>query len=462
MEQATSKLAPNVNALKKISTKEVLSYFSYGMGQCISFGLVGTFIMYFYTDILGISALAASTIFVIARTFDAVNDPFMASFIDTRKSKHGKFRQYLLYMPVFIFLITIIAFLPLDLNPTAAVLFAGTTYILWGVFYTVSDVPFWSMSAVMSQDAQERTKLVTFANLGVFVGIGIPTLLFTPLAEWLGNGSVDDGFFMAVVILSTLMLPFMFIGFKNTKERVKPSVEKVKMRDAIKVIKGNKPMFIVLATFFCNVFVNITLTLNIFFFTYNLNNASLMSAFGIISLVSCIGFFFIPMLTKRFYKKHILMVILAVDVIVRILFFLSGYNSTAVVLTFMSITMVLYTATGPLISAMLAETIELTEVRTGQRSEAVTFSGQTFTGKLSVAIAGGATGVILTMINYVPNQSQTDGTLTGLFFFIALLPAVGSIVRLILMYFYKFTEKEFDQAVLELQRRKGLQQSTEY
>lgn len=267
-------------------------------------------------------------------------------------------------------------------------LFAGTTYILWDVFYIVSDVLFWSMSAVMSQDAQERTKLITFANLGVFVGIGVPTLLFTPLAEWLGNGSVDDGFFMAVVILSTLMLPFMFIGFKNTKECVKPSVEKVKMRDAIKVIKGNKPMFIVLATFFCNVFVNITLTLNIFFFTYNLNNASLMSVFGIISLVSCIGFFFIPMLTKRFYKKHILMVILAVDVIVRILFFLSGYNSTAVVLTFMSITMVLYTATGPLISAILAETIELTEVRTGQRSEAVTFSGQTFTGKLSVQLLG--------------------------------------------------------------------------
>lgn len=454
MDQSTGKVTGDANQFEKISSKEVMSYFSYGVGQCISFGIVGTFIMYFYTDILGISALAASTIFVIARTFDAVNDPLMASFIDTKKSKHGKFRQYLLFMPIFIFLITIIAFLPLDLGPTAAVLFAGTTYILWGMFYTVSDVPFWSMSAVMSQDAQERTKLVTFANLGVFVGIGIPTLLFTPLAQWLGNGSVDDGFFMAVVLLSILMLPLMYTGFRNTTERVEPPSEKVRMRDAIKVIKGNKPMFIILATFFCNVFVNITLTLNIFFFTYNLNNAALMSAFGVISLAACIGFLFIPMLTKRFYKKHILMVILVIDIIVRILFFMSGYQSTAVVLTFMSITMVLYTATGPLISAMLAETIELTEVRTGQRSEAVTFSGQTFTGKLSIAIAGGATGVILTIINYVPNQSQTDGTLTGLFFVIALLPAVGSLIRLILMYFYRFTEKEFELAVAELQRRK--------
>ncbi|MCE7792055.1 MFS transporter [Salipaludibacillus sp. CUR1] len=454
MEERAQMIQPEAPERKKISNKEVLSYFSYGMGQCISFGLIGTYIMYFYTDILGISALAASTIFVIARTFDAANDPLMASIMDTRKSKHGKFRQYLLYMPFFIFFITIIAFLPLNLNPTAAVIFAGATYILWGVFYTLSDVPFWSMSAVMSQEPQERTKLVTYANLGVFVGIGIPTLLFTPLAEFLGGGSLNDGFFFAVVILSLMMLPFMFLGFKNTRERVEPPKERVRIRDAIKIIKGNKPMFIILATFFCNVFVNITLTLNIYFFTYNLGNASLMAAFGIISLVSCIGFFFIPMLTKYFYKKHILMTVLIADIIVRVLFFMTGYGNTTVVLAFLTVTMILYTATGPLISAMLAETIELTEVRTGQRSEAVTFSGQTFTGKLSVAIAGGATGVILTVINYVPNQAQSQGTLTGLFFVIALLPALGSIIRLVLMYFYKYTEKEFNEAVSELQWRK--------
>lgn len=457
MEERAPKLKTSVPERQKISNKEVLSYFSYGLGQCISFGLVGTYIMYFYTDILGISALAASMIFVIARTFDAANDPLMASIIDTKRSKHGKFRQYLLYMPFFIFFITIIAFLPLNLNPTAAVIFAGATYILWGVFYTVSDVPFWSMSAVMSQDPQERTKLVTYANLGVFAGIGIPTLLFTPLAEFLGGGNLDDGFFYAVVALSLLMLPLMYIGFRNTKERVEPPKEKVRIRDALKIVKGNKPMLIILAVFFCNVFVNITLTLNIYFFTYNLGNATLMAAFGVISLAACVGFFFIPILTKRFFKKHILMTVLIIDIVVRIAFFFTGYDSTMMVLSFLTVTMILYTATGPLISAMLAETIELTEVRTGQRSEAVTFSGQTFTGKLSVAIAGGATGVILTVINYVPNQAQTESTLTGLFFVIALLPALGSLIRLVLMYFYKYTEDDFNEAVAELQNRKEQQ-----
>ncbi|WP_336511535.1 MFS transporter [Alteribacter salitolerans] len=179
-----------------------------------------------------------------------------------------------------------------------------------------------------------------------------------------------------------------------------------------------------------------------------------MAICNISILVSCVGFFFIPILTKHFFKKHILMTILIIDIVVRIAFFMSGYSNTMVVMAFLTVTMVLYTATGPLISTMLAETIEFTELRTGQRSEAVTFSGQTFTGKLSVAIAGGATGVILTIINYVPNQAQSPATLQGLFFVIALLPAVGSLIRLIIMYFYRFTEDKYKNVVAEIHAKK--------
>src|SRR4051812_14901308 len=87
---------------EKISTKEYLAYFSYGFGQCFSFGLVGTFILFFYTDILGISAVAASIIFLVARIWDAVIDPVVAGFMDTRRTKHGKFRGYMKFTPILI------------------------------------------------------------------------------------------------------------------------------------------------------------------------------------------------------------------------------------------------------------------------------------------------------------------------------------------------------------------------
>jgi sugar (glycoside-pentoside-hexuronide) transporter len=455
METARKYASPNIETKEDIRPKEFASYFGYGFGQCISFGLVGSYILFFYTDILGISAAAASIIFLIARTWDAINDPMMASVMDTLHSRHGKFRPYLKYMPFFVAIITIVCFLPLDgLSPTAKLIYAGGTYILWGMIYTVSDVPYWSLSSVMSQDAQQRTKLITFANMGVFAGIALSPVLFVPLAEWLGGDDIGQGYFLATVVLMVFALPIMLNGFKNTKERVKAPKTKVKLSDAARAIKANKPMFAVLVVFFCNVFMNITQALNVFFFTYNLGSASLMSIFGIISLASCVGFFIIPTLAKRFKKKHMLMTIVALDIVIRIIWFTVGYSSVFVSFVFIAITMLLYTATGPLISSMLAETIEYTELKTGKRNEAIIFSGQTFTGKLSVAIAGGATGLILTWINYRPNEAQTDFTLDMMFFVIALLPALGSLIRLIVMYFYSYTEDEYNVIVEKLHERK--------
>ena len=455
METAKKYASSNIETKEDIRQKEFASYFGYGFGQCISFGLVGSYILFFYTDILGISAAAASIIFLIARTWDAINDPMMASVMDTLHSKHGKFRPYLKYMPFFVSVITIVCFLPLDgLSPTAKLIYAGGTYILWGMIYTVSDVPYWSLSSVMSQDAQQRTKLITFANMGVFAGIALSPVLFVPLAEWLGGEDIGQGYFLATVVLMAFALPIMLNGFKNTKERVKAPKTKVKLSDAARAIKANKPMFAVLVVFFCNVFMNITQALNVFFFTYNLGSASLMSIFGIISLASCIGFFVIPTLAKRFKKKHMLMTIVALDIVIRSIWFTVGYSSVFISFVFIAITMLLYTATGPLISSMLAETIEYTELKTGKRNEAIIFSGQTFTGKLSVAIAGGATGLILTWIHYRPNEAQTDFTLDMMFFVIALLPALGSLIRLIVMYFYSYTEDEYNVIVEKLHERK--------
>ncbi len=455
METATALASKKVDKQEGISKKEIASYFGYGFAQCISFGLVGSYVLFFYTDILGISAAAASMIFLIARTWDAINDPMMASVMDTLHSKHGKFRPYLKYMPFLVALITIVVFLPLDgLSNTGKILFAGGTYILWGMIYTVSDVPYWSLSTVMSQDAQERTKLITYANMGVFAGIGLSPVVFVPLAEWLGQGDLGQGYFLATTVLMVFAVPIMLNGFKNTKERVEPPKTKVKLSDAVRAVRANKPMFFVLVVFFSNVFMNITQGLNVFFFTYNLGNASLMSIFGIISLASTVGFFVIPSLTRRFKKKHLLMAIVTMDIAVRIVWFSFGYSSVIVSFVFIAITMLLYTATGPLISSMLAETIEYTELKTGKRNEAITFSGQTFTGKLSVAIAGGLTGVILTWINYAPNQGQTEATMDALFFVVALLPALGSLIRLIVMYFYSYTEEEYNDVVEKLEQRR--------
>jgi Na+/melibiose symporter-like transporter len=137
----------------KIPSRELWSYFGYGLGQCFSFGLVGSFINYFYTDVLGISALAASTIFLIARAWDAVHDPLFASIMDTINSRFGKFRHFLLIAPLLITGVTLLSFYKIEADMTTKILYAGVTYILWGTLYAISDIPFWSMSSVMTNDS---------------------------------------------------------------------------------------------------------------------------------------------------------------------------------------------------------------------------------------------------------------------------------------------------------------------
>jgi len=186
-----------------------------------------------------------------------------------------------------------------------------------------------------------------------------------------------------------------------------------------------------------------------------MNNENLMTIFGLMGTASALGFFFIPTLTKKFQKRHILSGIVVLDIIVRMIFYFVGYNNTVILMTMLALTQILHASAGPIMSSMIAETIEYSEVKTGKRCEAITFSGQTFVGKLSTAIAGTVTGIILVMIGYVPEAAQqSPETLNGLFFVISALPIVGGIIRLIILSTYKYNEEAYKKDLAILERRR--------
>ncbi|WP_294730275.1 MFS transporter [uncultured Faecalibaculum sp.] len=439
-----------------VTRREYLGYFSYGFGQCFSYGLLGSFILFFYTDILGISALAASTIFLIARVWDAVNDPMVAGFMDTRRTKSGKFKGYLKFAPLFVVISTILCFFSPDLAIQWKVLYAAITYILWGTVYTVSDIPFWSISAVITNDPQTRTNLVTAANLGVFAGIGMVGSLVPLLVGLFGQGSLATGYFVAVIIIMLAGYGFMMFGHSTIRERVEPSAgEKVTMKDVFKNLMVNRHLFKMLAIFFLNLFMNIVNGIILYFFIYNMGNENLMSIYGLMGTFAALGFFLIPNLTKKFRKKDLLAAIIVLDIIVRIVFYFTGYQNVTMLLVMLMLTQLFHASLGPVMSSMIAETIEYSEVKTGRRCEAITFSGQTFMGKLSAAVAGSLTGLILIAIGYVPEAAvQSEQTLNGLFMVVSLLPVAGGLIRLAILRYYTYTEEAYknDLAVLAARR----------
>ncbi|WP_301097605.1 MFS transporter [Faecalibaculum rodentium] len=445
------------NVPGKVSRREYLGYFSYGFGQCFSYGLLGSFILFFYTDILGISALAASTIFLIARIWDAVNDPMVAGFMDTRRTKSGKFKGYLKFAPLFVVISTILCFFSPDLAIQWKVLYAAITYILWGTVYTVSDIPYWSVSAVITNDPQTRTSLVTAANLGVFAGIGMVGSLVPLLVGLFGQESLADGYFMAVILIMIAGYAFMMFGATTIRERVEPSAgEKVTMKDVFRNLLVNRHLFKMLAIFFLNLFMNIVNGIILYFFIYNMGNEGLMSIYGLMGTFAALGFFLIPNLTKKFRKKDLLAGIIVLDIVVRIVFFMTGYENVPMLLVMLMLTQLFHASLGPVMSSMIAETIEYSEVKTGRRCEAITFSGQTFMGKLSAAIAGSLTGLILIAIGYVPEAAvQSPGTLNGLFMVVSLLPVAGGLIRLVILRYYTYTEEAYKKDLAVLAQRRS-------
>ena len=273
----------------------------------------------------------------------------------------------------------------------------------------------------------------------------------------LGKGDLSKGYLFGVAAIMIVGYAFMMFGYTTVKERVEPSAsEKITASDVVNTLKANKHLFKMLIIFFMNLFMNIVNGMVIYFFTYNMNNEGLMSIFGVVGTASALGFFFIPMLTKKFKKKNILLGIVTLDIIVRVALYLMGYENTTLLMVMLAATQFLHASAGPIMSTMIAETIEYSEVKTGKRCEAIIFSGQTFTGKLAAAISGALSGVILTFIGYSANATtQSPEALSGLFLAISIIPIIGSIIRAIVLMTYKYTEDEYNKDLEILKAKKA-------
>ncbi len=441
--------------MKKIKKSEYFGYFGYGFGECISFGIVGSFSLIFFTDVVGISAIAASMIFLLARVWDAVNDPMLASFIDkTHVPGKEKFIPFLRKTPIAMAIVTMFLFLSFpDANNTFKVIYCFVLYILWGMVYTVSDVSFWSASTLMSEDSQERTKFITAANIGVFAGIGFAGALIPIVSNLFSSYAPNINAFLSVAFsMIVILLPATLIGSRQLKERVVvQSTEKVTFKKIVENLKVNKPLRFILAVYFLNIAMNIVQGMAIYFFKYNLGSDQLFAVYSLMTTFAAVGFLILPLLTKHYKKKNILFALLTMDIVLRVVFYAIGYDNALLTLVLMGVLFMIYAITAPILSVMIAETIEYAELKTGIRAEAVTFSGQTFSGKLSVALAGTISGILLTTINYQSNvPTQSPETLSGLFIIVSLLPAFASLLRIIVLYFLKYDETEHEETLNKL------------
>lgn len=422
-----------------LQNKEIISFSLAGLGQNLIYNYSATFIMIFYTDVLGLAALSVGTLMLVARVWDAINDPMMGIIVDKTRTRWGKLRPYLLGVAIPMAVFTILTFTNVNLSTQSKLIYAYITYIGWGMVYTVSDVPYWGLSSAMSDDPHDRLRIMTLArilsNVGLAIAIVVPPLVLGMLADH------PQRYGIVAAVISIIGAALFLLAFFNTKERVERPAEVSKLKDFL-LLKENKPLLQLQSSRMLGAFRMILGAAGTYFAKYNLNNEGLFSLLGGTLILSMIfAMILTPYLRRFFSKKALYQGGLIIQAIAHVALFLIGYNQIGLVLLLMFIVGFSMGLNDVIMYIMVNDSIDYLQAKTQRRFEGMIFSLHTFTTKLQTAIGLFVMGLILNLFGFIENVPQSDSSMFGIFMLLTLLPAVSSLLSLIPMIPYQ-EEKE--------------------
>ena len=418
-----------------LQNKEIISFSLAGLGQNLIYNYSATFIMIFYTDVLGLAALSVGTLMLVARVWDAINDPMMGIIVDKTRTRWGKLRPYLLGVAIPMAVFTILTFTNVNLSTQSKLIYAYITYIGWGMVYTVSDVPYWGLSSAMSDDPHDRLRIMTLArilsNVGLAIAIVVPPLVLGMLADH------PQRYGIVAAVISIIGAALFLLAFFNTKERVERPAEVSKLKDFL-LLKENKPLLQLQSSRMLGAFRMILGAAGTYFAKYNLNNEGLFSLLGGTLILSMIfAMILTPYLRRFFSKKALYQGGLIIQAIAHVALFLIGYNQIGLVLLLMFIVGFSMGLNDVIMYIMVNDSIDYLQAKTQRRFEGMIFSLHTFTTKLQTAIGLFVMGLILNLFGFIENVPQSDSSMFGIFMLLTLLPAVSSLLSLIPMIPYQ-------------------------
>lgn len=388
------------------------------VGCGMFFQLVTTYLMLFYTDILGISAIAVGTLFIIARVWDAINDPIMGVIVDRNKhTAHGKFKPYVVLFGIPMTLVGILCFTLIPGLPENMKLpYAYVTYIAFGMLYTAVNIPYGSLASVMTTDSVERTSLSTFRNIGsivsgVSVMVLVPKIIFT-------DGAVTASGFLKVAILFAILCSISFIfTFRLTRERIvyKASNEKrATIGETVKTLFKNRAFIgVTLASFAMTASMFIGTSLNAYLFKEYFKKPELITVAGMATMVPMLLVIpFVGKLVKIFGKKEITVVGTALSMAVYGFIFVAQITDPYVYMALITFAGIGTGIVSAVTWALIGDAIDYQEYISGERNEGIVYSAYSLFRKLAQAISGGVGGFALGWLGYqagVAEQAESVG-----------------------------------------------------
>ena len=474
-------MAENKGDIRYVGVKETLAYGIANAGQCFGYNIIaGSYLSLFFVKIFGVPSEIVGTMMLVLGLWGTFNDPLMGSIIDRTRTRYGKLRPYLFIVPIPLGLATIMLFAGPEIlgdkaELTSKIIYMFITYFIWELFYTLGDVPFWSMSAAISPSPSDRTRVISSARFisGLLGGISTPIL--TVLMDLSNNGtiplSLSQVFLLMSVISGTFGMGLFSLAGIFTKERVVQTVKEPSILDGFKALIGNKPLLLIVIG---NVLAAIS-GIGEFFKAYYYSEVVNMNSLTIIitlpgTILGFVTYLLIPKVKKKFDNRQIIFLNGFVRLVCGIAVFLAGvkcFTNLWVVVPLLMVQNILFsffnTINMVIPTEMIGDTIDYMEWKTGERNEGVSFSVLTFVGKLTGSISGTLGNFLLPIIGLsfvqisatetmtVKAYEYTDTLIWGMF---TLAPAILGLLPLIPYIWYDLTGDKLQQVREEMAERR--------
>lgn len=458
---------------EKITLKEKIGYGFGDFASSMFWKIFSVYLLYYYTDVFGISAAVVGTMFLITRIWDTALDPIIGIISDLTNTKWGKFRPYLLWVALPFGIIGVLTFVTPDLDITGKIIYAYVTYTLMMMVYSAINVPYASLMGVMTSDIKERTSLSTFRFIFAFAGSILVLATAEPLVAWFANteiaANVKQGWTFTMVVYAIIAVVLFYLTFAWTRERISPpKTQKTSIKTDLKHLATNKPWFILLGAGVCTlIFNSLRDGSAIYYFKYyfsaqeafkmpmfnvSVNYSTLYLVLG--QAANIVGVVLAKPISDKIGKKHTFLWAMLFATALSCVFYAFGENDLVLIFSFQFLISICAGSIFPLLWSMYADIADYSEWKTGRRATGLIFSSSSMSQKLGWTLGGALTGWLLALYGFEANMAQSIETQTGIRMMLSFIPAVGAILSAIFIFFYKLDDSLMISVTNELAERR--------
>ena len=430
----------NMLSVQRLSLTEKIGY---GLGDTASnivFQVVINLMVFYYTDVYGLSAAAVGTLMLVVRVFDAVTDPLMGGIADRTRTRWGRYRPYLVWIALPYGALAVLAFTTPDLSDSGKLIYAYVTYALLMTAYTAINIPYSALGGVITGDTRERASVQSWRFALAMIGGAIVMASIMPLVEFFGGDDQQRGFMFAMMVLGAAAIVCFLACFALTTERVEPpekAVSKNILGDVVATGRNGPWVIIALATLVLLISVAMKGGATPYFVTYYLGSEELIGTFLSLGMLAGVAGALTANWMIRHFCKVTVMRWAAVGIFVlHVALFFVPSNAVYVALGLSILATFVHMILIPYMFSAIADTVDYGIEKNGKGAMAMSFAGHLFALKIGIAIGGSLVGWILSYVNYVPNVEQTELSLLGIRVLYALASAAAGIVLLVLLRFY--------------------------